>query len=80
MNPQPQPMIGGPVYGGPGFAQQPHMFGQPFPGQVPYSAPVPKPIDQAKIDADAAALRKATLLYFTDFTPSTGLLSVNMRS
>jgi annexin A7/11 len=59
MNPQPQPMIGGPVYGGPGFAQQPHMFGQPFPGQVPHSAPAPKPIDQAKIDADAAALRKA---------------------
>ena len=59
MNPHPQMMYGAPVFGGPGFAQQPHMFGQPFPGYVPNQAPVQKPIDQAKIDADAAALRKA---------------------
>ena len=59
MNLHPQMMYGAPVFGGPGFAQQPHMFGQPFPGYVPNQAPVQKPIDQAKIDADAAALRKA---------------------
>ena len=59
MNPHTQMMYGAPVFGGPGFAQQPHMFGQPFPGYVPNQAPVQKPIDQAKIDADAAALRKA---------------------
>ena len=59
MNPHPQMMYGATVFGGPGFAQQPHMFGQPFPGYVPNQAPVQKPIDQAKIDADAAALRKA---------------------
>ena len=59
MNPQYQPMYGAPVHGGPGFAQQPHMFGQPFPGHLPNQPPVHRPIDQAKIDADAAGLRKA---------------------
>ena len=58
MNPHAQQMFGAPV-GGPGFAQMPHMFGQPMPTQMGQTAPVLKPIDQAKIDADAAGLRKA---------------------
>ena len=69
-NPMQQPPQ--PNYGVQAYAQQnaqsPHMFGQPFPypNQQPGFAqqqqnmpPQPKPIDQSKIDADAAALRKA---------------------
>ena len=59
MNPQAQPMFGAPVTGGPGFAQAPHMFGQPMPGHGPQMMPIIRPIDQAKIDQDAAGLRKA---------------------
>ena len=59
MNPHAQPMFGAPVGGAPGFAKMPHMFGQPMPGQGPQMVPVQRPIDQAKIDADAAGLRKA---------------------
>ena len=58
MNPHAQQMFGAPV-GGPGFAQMPHMFGQPMPTHMGQTVPVFKPIDQAKIDADAAGLRKA---------------------
>ena len=59
MNPQAQLMFGAPVTGGPGFAQAPHMFGQPMPGHGPQMMPIIRPIDQAKIDQDAAGLRKA---------------------
>jgi annexin A7/11 len=52
-------MYGAPITGVAGFNQMPHFFGQPLPGQGTHLAPALKPIDQAKIDADAAALRKA---------------------
>ena len=59
MNPYPgQP----PMYGGQAYAQAPHMFGQPYPypnQMQAYDMMISKPIDQAKVDADAAALRKA---------------------
>ena len=57
VNPQPQ-MYGQPMYGPQGYAQQQpntyQQYQQPFPSQN-----VQRPIDQAKIDADAATLRKA---------------------
>ena len=59
MNPQAQPMYGAPITGVAGFSQMPHFFGQPLPGQGTHLPPPLKPIDQAKIDADAAGLRKA---------------------
>ena len=55
MNPQQQPYYGVQAYA----KENPYQFfGQPFPypGMKPYQ---PKQIDQAKVDADAAALRKA---------------------
>ena len=57
VNPQPQ-MYGQPMYGPQGYAQQQpntyQQYQQPFPTQS-----VQRPIDQAKIDADSATLRKA---------------------
>ena len=59
MNPHAQNMYGAPITGVAGFSQMPHFFGQPLPGQGTHLAPTLRPIDQAKIDADAAGLRKA---------------------
>ena len=59
MNPHAQNIYGAPITGVAGFSQMPHFFGQPLPGQGTHLAPALRPIDQAKIDADAAGLRKA---------------------
>ena len=59
MNPHAQNIYGAPITGVAGFSQMPHFFGQPLPGQGTHLAPTLRPIDQAKIDADAAGLRKA---------------------
>jgi len=69
MNPynQQQPMYGQqnqqqqPYYGIKAYAQQnsPQIFGQAFPYPKQYLPREEKQIDQAKVDADAAALRKA---------------------
>ena len=63
---QPNPQQQQPNFGISSYAQQnpSQVFGQPFPytqtpGYAQYLTPVQRPIDQAKIDADAAALRKA---------------------
>ena len=59
MNPHAENMYGAPITGVAGFSQMPHFFGQPLPGQGTHLAPALRPIDQAKIDVDAAGLRKA---------------------
>ena len=59
MNPHAQNIYGAPITGVAGFSQMPHFFGQPLPGQGTHLAPALRPLDQAKIDADAAGLRKA---------------------
>ena len=52
---------------GQGYGQQQQEYGQPMANQQnQYQNPNQKPIDQAKVDADAAALRKAMKGFGTD--------------